>query len=159
MEDIYSIVVEIDLRRLHEVFAQDIQGKKETRRCTTIPNESNGITEKGYVDRAGNQIRTSILRCRLWPVTAESRERYGTKQDWNIKLEFGKEAREALQQSNPKLAAQLQKDNPDYDSEIVKQVFPYIGVAYNQQRRELPPEQLPTTAAAMPADEDDDLPF
>jgi len=157
-QDIQSIVGEIDLYRLHEVFTRDIKGSRETRRSTIVPNASNGITEKGYTDRSGNEIRTAKIRFRMWPVTDESREKYGTKQDWNIKLEFGKEAREMLQQTNPKLAAQLQKDNPDYDSEIVKQVFPYIGVAYNQQRRELPPEQVPTVTVEQ-AEGDDDLPF
>lgn len=153
-----SIVLDIDLRRLHEAFIKNIQGNRETLRSTIIPNDRNFIVEKGYSDRNGNEIRTSILRIRLWPVTDESREKYGKKQDWDVKLEISKEAREQLQQTNPKLYAQLQKDNPDYDREIIKQVLPYIGVGYNQYPRELPQEQVGTVTMEQ-AEGDDDLPF
>lgn len=153
-----SIVLDIDLRRLHEAFIKNIQGNRETLRSTIIPNDRNFIVEKGYSDRNGNEIRTSILRIRLWPVTDESREKYGKKQDWDVKLEISKEAREQLQQTNPKLYAQLQKDNPDYDREIIKQVLPYIGVGYNQYPRELPQEQVGTVSMEQ-AEGDDDLPF
>lgn len=153
-----SIVLDIDLRRLHEAFIKNIQGNRETLRSTIIPNDRNFIVEKGYTDRNGNEIRTSILRIRLWPVTDESREKYGKKQDWDVKLEISKEAREQLQQTNPKLYAQLQKDNPDYDREIIKQVLPYIGVGYNQYPRELPQEQVGTVSMEQ-AEGDDDLPF
>ena len=153
-----SIVLDIDLRRLHEAFIKNIQGNRETLRSTIIPNDRNFIVEKGYSDRNGNEIRTSILRIRLWPVTDESREKYGKKQDWDAKLEISKEAREQLQQTNPKLYAQLQKDSPDYDREIIKQVLPYIGVGYNQYPRELPQEQVETVSMQQ-AEGDDDLPF
>lgn len=153
-----SIVLDIDLRRLHEAFIKNIQGNRETLRSTIIPNDRNFIVEKGYTDRNGNEIRTSILRIRLWPVTDESREKYGKKQDWDAKLEISKEAREQLQQTNPKLYAQLQKDSPDYDREIIKQVLPYIGVGYNQYPRELPQEQVGTVSMEQ-AEGDDDLPF
>ena len=153
-----SIVLDIDLRRLHEAFIKKIQGNRETLRSTIIPNDRNFIVEKGYTDRNGNEIRTAILRIRLWPVTDESREKYDKKQDWDAKLEISKEAREQLQQTNPKLYAQLQKDNPDYDREIIKQVLPYIGVGYNQYPRELPQEQVGTVSMEQ-AEGDDDLPF
>ena len=74
------------------------------------------------------------------------------------KADIARKAREQLQQTNPKLYAQLQKDNPDYDREIIKQVLPYIGVGYNQYPRELPQEQVGTVSMEQ-AEGDDDLPF
>lgn len=157
-QKIQSIVIDFDLRKLHEVFISDIKGKRDTRRCTVIPNANNFVVESGYVDHAGNEIRTDVLRLRLWPVSDESREKYGKKQDWDVKLEISKEARETLRQTNPQLAAQLSKDSPDFDREIVKQALPYVGVGYNQYPRQLPQEQVGTVSMES-VEGEDDLPF
>lgn len=153
-----SIVLDIDLRRLHEAFIKNIQGNRETLRSTIIPNDRNFIVEKGYSDRNGNEIRTAILRIRLWPVSQEYREKYDTKYDWNVYLDISKEARENLAEINPQLAKQLSYGDEAYDKEIVKQALPKVGRAYNKYPKQLPPEEV-TTVILEQHEGDDDLPF
>ena len=155
-----SIVLDLDLRKLHDAFITNIQGQREKRRCICIPITDNFIAESGYINRATNaEVRTAIVRIRLWPVSQESKEQYGKKQDWDAKLEITKEAREALPTINPTLAAQLNRDDPAYDKEIVKQALPYIGAAYSQYPRTLPQEQAPTISVEEALGEKEDLPF
>lgn len=139
-----SIVLDLDLRKLHDAFITNIQGQREKRRCICIPITDNFIAESGYTTRDNLKVHTAIVRIRLWPVSQESKEQYGKKQDWDAKLEITKEAREALPTINPTLAAQLNRDDPAYDKEIVKQALPYVGAAYSQYPRTLPQEQVNT---------------
>lgn len=152
-----SIVLDLDLRKLHDAFITNIQGQREKRRCICIPITDNFIAESGYTTRDNHEVRTAIIRIRLWPVSQESKEQYGKKQDWDAKLEITKEARETLPTINPTLAAQLNRDDPAYDKEIVKQALPYVGAAYSQYPRTLPQEQVNTVELDDKAD--GDLPF
>jgi hypothetical protein len=154
-----SIVLDLDLRKLHDAFITNIQGQREKRRCICIPIIDNFIAESGYTTRDNHEVRTAIVRIRLWPVSQESKEQYGKKQDWDAKLEITKEARETLPTINPTLAAQLNRDDPAYDKEIVKQALPYVGAAYSQYPRTLPQEQVSTISVEAALGEKEDLPF
>jgi hypothetical protein len=150
----------IDLRRCNNAFVTNIQSKATgvTKRVICIPVEDNFIDEAGYVDRNGNQIRTAKMQVKMWPVSEESKQQYDKKQDYDLRLDISKNAREALEQRDPQLAARLRYNDSAYDRELSKQLLPYIGQAYEMQSTQLPPEQT-ATVSMEPAEGDDDLPF
>lgn len=148
----------LNLRGLNGAFISNIQGKTATKRCVCIPIEDNFIVEKGYTTANGKEIRTAELSFKQWPVTDEGREKYGKKQDYDLRLDISKAAQEHLAQTNPEMAARLKYNDSAYDRELAKQVLPYIGVAYEIHPQNLPAEQVGTTTA-LPSEGDDDLPF
>ena len=150
----------IDLRRCNNAFVTNIQSKATgvTKRVICIPVEDNFIDEAGYVDRNGNQIRTAKMQLKMWPVSEESKQQYDKKQDYDLRLDISKNAREALEQRDPQLAARLRYNDSAYDRELSKQLLPYIGQAYDMQSTQLPPEQA-ATVSMQQAEGDDDLPF
>jgi hypothetical protein len=150
----------IDLRRCNNAFVTNIQSKATgvTKRVICIPVEDNFIEEAGYVDRNGNQIRTAKMQLKMWPVSEESKQQYDKKQDYDLRLDISKNAREALEQRDPQLAARLRYNDSAYDRELSKQLLPYIGQAFEMQSTQLPPEQT-ATVSMEPAEGDDDLPF
>ena len=165
MENITSIIIEDDLRRYCNAFIHTIRSGSTgvEKRCVCIPIDDNFIQEEAYTSN-GREIRTAKVRRRMWPVTeqdkADYQAKYGKekKQDWNIRQELSKAAREALEQRDPALAARLNYRSDGFDSELARQMLPYTGVAYNSYPQQLPPEQVETTTA-MPNEGDDDLPF
>lgn len=158
MENAKNII--IDLRRCNNAFVTNIQSKATgvTKRVICIPVEENFIDEAGYVDRNGNQIRTAKMQVKMWPVSEESKQQYDKKQDYDLRLDISKNAREALERRNPQLAARLRYNDSAYDRELSKQLLPYIGQAFEMQATQLPPEQA-ATVTTEPAEGDDDLPF
>ena len=166
MENITSIIIEDDLRRYNNAFIHSIKSGTTgiTKRCICIPIDDNFIQEEAYVSNNGREIRTAKVRRRMWPVTekdkADHLAKYSKekKQDWNIRQELSKAAREALEQRDPALAARLNYRSDGFDSELARQMLPYTGVAYNATPQAIPPEQVETTTA-MPNEGDDDLPF
>ena len=165
MENITSIIIEDDLRRYCNAFIHTIRSGSTgvEKRCVCIPIDDNFIQEEAYTSN-GREIRTAKVRRRMWPVSeqdkADYQAKYGKekKQDWNIRQELSKAAREALEQRDPALAARLNYRSDGFDSELARQMLPYTGVAYNSYPQQLPPEQVETTTA-MPSEGDDDLPF
>ena len=165
MENITSIIIEDDLRRYNNAFIHIIRSGSTgvEKRCVCIPIDDNFIQEEAYTSN-GREIRTAKVRRRMWPVSeqdkADYQAKYGKekKQDWNIRQELSKAAREALEQRDPALAARLNYRSDGFDSELARQMLPYTGVAYNSYPQQLPPEQVETTTA-MPGEGDDDLPF
>lgn len=147
----------LNLRGLNGAFITNIQGKTATKRCVCIPIDDNFIVEKGYTSN-GSEIRTAELAFKQWPVSDESRERYGKKQDYDLRLDISKAAHELLAQTHPDIASRLSYKDGAYDRELAKQVLPYIGVAYDIKPQNLPPEEV-STATAMPDEGDGDLPF
>lgn len=158
MENAKNII--IDLRRCNNAFVTNIQSKATgvTKRVICIPVEDNFIDEAGYVDRNGNQIRTAKMQLKMWPVSEESKHQYDKKQDYDLRLDISKNAREALDQRDPQLAARLRYNDSAYDRELSKQLLPYIGQAFEMQPTQLPPEQTATVSMEQ-AEGDDDLPF
>lgn len=158
MENAKNII--IDLRRCNNAFVTNIQSKATgvTKRVICIPVEDNFIDEAGYVDRNGNQIRTAKMQVKMWPVSEESKLQYDKKQGYDLRLDISKNAREALEQRDPQLAARLRYNDSAYDRELSKQLLPYIGQAYDMQSTQLPPEQT-ATVSMEPAEGDDDLPY
>lgn len=158
MENAKNII--IDLRRCNNAFVTNIQSKATgvTKRVICIPVEDNFIDEAGYVDRNGNQIRTAKMQLKMWPVSEESKQQYDKKQDYDLRLDISKNAREALEQRDPQLASRLRYNDSAYDRELSKQLFPYIGQAFEMQSTQLPPEQTATVSMEQ-AEGDDDLPF
>ncbi len=158
MENAKNII--IDLRRCNNAFVTNIQSKATgvTKRVICIPVEDNFIDEAGYVDRNGNQIRTAKMQLKMWPVSEESKQQYDKKQDYDLRLDISKNAREALEQRDPQLAARLRYNDSAYDRELSKQLLPYIGQAFEMQPTQLPPEQTATVSMEQ-AEGDDDLPF
>lgn len=158
MENAKNII--IDLRRCNNAFVTNIQSKATgvTKRVICIPVEDNFIDEAGYVDRNGNQIRTAKMQLKMWPVSEESKQQYDKKQDYDLRLDISKNAREALDQRDPQLAARLRYNDSAYDRELSKQLLPYIGQAFEMQATQLPPEQTATVSMEQ-AEGDDDLPF
>ena len=158
MENAKNII--IDLRRCNNAFVTNIQSKATgvTKRVICIPVEDNFIDEAGYVDRNGNQIRTAKMQLKMWPVSEESKQQYDKKQDYDLRLDISKNAREALEQRDPQLAARLRYNDSAYDRELSKQLLPYIGQAFEMQTTQLPPEQT-ATVSMQQAEGDDDLPF
>ena len=158
MENAKNII--IDLRRCNNAFVTNIQSKATgvTKRVICIPVEDNFIDEAGYVDRNGNQIRTAKMQLKMWPVSEESKQQYDKKQDYDLRLDISKNAREALEQRDPQLAARLRYNDSAYDRELSKQLLPYIGQAFEMQSTQLPPEQTATVSMEQ-AEGDDDLPF
>lgn len=158
MENAKNII--IDLRRCNNAFVTNIQSKATgvTKRVICIPVEDNFIDEAGYVDRNGNQIRTAKMQLKMWPVSEESKQQYDKKQDYDLRLDISKNAREALEQRDPQLAARLRHNDSAYDRELSKQLLPYIGQAFEMQSTQLPPEQTATVSMEQ-AEGDDDLPF
>jgi len=158
MENAKNII--IDLRRCNNAFVTNIQSKATgvTKRVICIPVEDNFIDEAGYVDRNGNQIRTAKMQLKMWPVSEESKQQYDKKQDYDLRLDISKNAREALDQRDPQLAARLRYNDSAYDRELSKQLLPYIGQAFEMQTTQLPPEQTATVSMEQ-AEGDDDLPF
>lgn len=158
MENAKNII--IDLRRCNNAFVTNIQSKATgvTKRVICIPVEDNFIDEAGYVDRNGNQIRTAKMQLKMWPVSEESKQQYDKKQDYDLRLDISKNAREALEQRDPQLAARLRYNDSAYDRELSKQLLPYIGQAFEIQPTQLPPEQT-ATVSMQQAEGDDDLPF
>lgn len=148
----------LNLRALNGAFVTNIQGKTCVKRGIFIPFEDNFVDEKAFVTKSGKEIRTAELSFKQWPVSDESRERYGKKQDYDLRLDIGKAGHEHLAQVNPELAARLKFNDSAYDRELAKQVLPYIGVAYDIHPQNLPPEEV-ATATTMPNEGDDDLPF
>ena len=150
----------IDLRRCNNAFVTNIQSKATgvTKRVICIPVEDNFIDEAGYVDRNGNQIRTAKMQVKMWPVSEESKQQYDKKQDYDLRLDISKNAREALEQRDTQLAARLRYNDSAYDRELSKQLLPYIGQAYDMQATQLPPEQTATVSMEQ-SEGDDDLPF
>jgi hypothetical protein len=150
----------IDLRRCNNAFVTNIQSKATgvTKRVICIPVEDNFIDEAGYVDRNGNQIRTAKMQVKMWPVSEESKQQYDKKQDYDLRLDISKNAREALEQRDPQLAARLRYNDSAYDRELSKQLLPYVGQAYEMQSTQLPPEQAATVSMEQ-SEGDDDLPF
>ena len=158
MENAKNII--IDLRRCNNAFVTNIQSKATgvTKRVICIPVEDNFIDEAGYVDRNGNQIRTAKMQLKMWPVSEESKQQYDKKQDYDLRLDISKNAREALEQRDPQLAARLRYNDSAYDRELSKQLLPYIGQAFEMQTTQLPPEQTATVSMEQ-AEGDDDLSF
>ena len=158
MENAKNII--IDLRRCNNAFVTNIQSKATgvTKRVICIPVEDNFIDEAGYVDRNGNQIRTAKMQLKMWPVSEESKQQYDKKQDYDLRLDISKNAREALEQRDPQLAARLRYNDSAYDRELSKQLLPYIGQAFEMQTTQLPPEQTATVSMEQ-VEGDDDLPF
>lgn len=158
MENAKNII--IDLRRCNNAFITNIQSKATsvTKRVICIPLEDNFIDEAGYVDRNGNQIRTAKMQLKMWPVSEESKQQYDKKQDYDLRLDISKNAREALEQRDPQLAARLRYNDSAYDRELSKQLLPYIGQAFEMQPTQLPPEQAATVSMEQ-AEGNDDLPF
>ena len=158
MENAKNII--IDLRRCNNAFVTNIQSKATgvTKRVICIPVEDNFIDEAGYVDRNGNQIRTAKMQLKMWPVSEESKQQYDKKQDYDLRLDISKNARETLEQRDPQLAARLRYNDSAYDRELSKQLLPYIGQAFEMQATQLPPEQTATVSMEQ-AEGDDDLPF
>ena len=158
MENAKNII--IDLRRCNNAFVTNIQSKATgvTKRVICIPVEDNFIDEAGYVDRNGNQIRTAKMQLKMWPVSEESKQQYDKKQDYDLRLDISKNAREVLEQRDPQLAARLRYNDSAYDRELSKQLLPYIGQAFEMQPTQLPPEQTATVSMEQ-AEGDDDLPF
>ena len=158
MENAKNII--IDLRRCNNAFVTNIQSKATgvTKRVICIPVEDNFIDEAGYVDRNGNQIRTAKMQLKMWPVSEESKQQYDKKQDYDLRLDISKNAREALEQRDPQLAARLRYNDSAYDRELSKQLLPYIGQAFEMQTTQLPPEQTATVSMEQ-AEGEDDLPF
>ena len=158
MENAKNII--IDLRRCNNAFVTNIQSKATgvTKRVIWIPVEDNFIDEAGYVDRNGNQIRTAKMQLKMWPVSEESKQQYDKKQDYDLRLDISKNAREALDQRDPQLAARLRYNDSAYDRELSKQLLPYIGQAFEMQTTQLPPEHTATVSMEQ-AEGDDDLPF
>ena len=158
MENAKNII--IDLRRCNNAFVTNIQSKATgvTKRVICIPVEDNFIDEAGYVDRNGNQIRTAKMQLKMWPVSEESKQQYDKKQDYDLRLDISKNAREALDQRDPQLAARLRYNDSAYDRELSKQLLPYIGQAFEMQTTQLPPEQTATVSMEQ-AEGDEDLPF
>lgn len=158
MENAKNII--IDLRRCNNAFVTNIQSKATgvTKRVICIPVEDNFIDEAGYVDRNGNQIRTAKMQLKMWPVSEESKQQYDKKQDYDLRLDISKNAREALEQRDPQLAARLRYNDSAYDRELSKQLLPYIGQAFEMQPTQLPPEHTATVSMEQ-AEGDDDLPF
>ena len=158
MENAKNII--IDLRRCNNAFVTNIQSKATgvTKRVICIPVEDNFIDEAGYVDRNGNQIRTAKMQLKMWPVSEESKQQYDKKQDYDLRLDISKNAREALDQRDPQLAARLRYNDSAYDRELSKQLLPYIGQAFEMQTTQLPPEQTATVSMEQ-TEGDDDLPF
>ena len=158
MENAKNII--IDLRRCNNAFVTNIQSKATgvTKRVICIPVEDNFIDEAGYVDRNGNQIRTAKMQLKMWPVSEESKQQYDKKQDYDLRLDISKNAREALEQRDPQLAARLRYNDSAYDRELSKQLLPYIGQAFEMQATQLPPEQTATVSMEQ-AEGDEDLPF
>ena len=158
MENAKNII--IDLRRCNNAFVTNIQSKATgvTKRVICIPVEDNFIDEAGYVDRNGNQIRTAKMQLKMWPVSEESKQQYDKKQDYDLRLDISKNAREALEQRDPQLAARLRYNDSAYDRELSKQLLPYIGQAFEMQTTQQPPEQTSTVSMEQ-AEGDDDLPF
>lgn len=158
MENAKNII--IDLRRCNNAFVTNIQSKATgvTKRVICIPVEDNFIDEAGYVDRNGNQIRTAKMQLKMWPVSEESKQQYDKKQDYDLRLDISKNAREALEQRDLQLAARLRYNDSAYDRELSKQLLPYIGQAFEMQSTQLPPEQTATVSMEQ-AEGDDDLPF
>jgi hypothetical protein len=150
----------IDLRRCNNAFVTNIQSKATgvTKRVICIPVEDNFIEEAGYVDRNGNQIRTAKMQLKMWPVSEESKQQYDKKQDYDLRLDISKNAREALEQRDPQLAARLRYNDSAYDRELSKQLLPYVGQAFEMQSTQLPPEQTATVSMEQ-SEGDDDLPF
>ena len=150
----------IDLRRCNNAFVTNIQSKATgvTKRVICIPVEDNFIDEAGYVDRNGNQIRTAKMQVKMWPVSEESKQQYDKKQDYDLRLDISKNAREALEQRDPQLAARLRYNDSAYDRELSKQLLPYVGQAYDMQSTQLPPEQTATVSMEQ-SEGDDDLPY
>ena len=165
MENITSIIIEDDLRRYYNAFIHTIRSGSTgvEKRCVCIPIDDNFIQEEAYTSN-GREIRTAKVRRRMWPVSEQDKANYQAKygkekkQDWNIRQELSKAAREALEQRDPALAARLNYRSDGFDSELARQMLPYTGVAYNSYPQQLPPEQVETTTA-MPNEGDDDLPF
>ena len=165
MENITSIIIEDDLRRYNNAFIHTIRSGSTgvEKRCVCIPIDDNFIQEEAYTSN-GREIRTAKVRRRMWPVTeqdkADYQAKYGKekKQDWNIRQELSKAAREALEQRDPALAARLNFRIEGYDRELAKAHLPYIGTAYDLRHRELPPEQVHTQEISM-QDDKEDLPF
>lgn len=158
MENAKNII--IDLRRCNNAFVTNIQSKATgvTKRVICIPVEDNFIDEAGYVDRNGNQIRTAKMQLKMWPVSEESKQQYDKKQDYDLRLDISKNAREALEHRDPQLAARLRYNDSAYDRELSKQLLPYIGQAFEMQPTQLPPEHTATVSMEQ-AEGDDDLPF
>lgn len=158
MENAKNII--IDLRRCNNAFVTNIKSKATgvTKRVICIPVEDNFIDEAGYVDRNGNQIRTAKMQLKMWPVSEESKQQYDKKQDYDLRLDISKNARESLEQRDPQLAARLRYNDSAYDRELSKQLLPYIGQAFEMQPTQLPPEQTATVSMEQ-AEGDDDLPF
>lgn len=148
----------INLRGLNGAFITNIQGKTAAKRCVCIPIDDNFIVEKGYITSNGKEIRTAELSFKQWPVSDEGREKYGKKQDYDLRLDISKAALENLAQYNPELAARLKYKDAAYDRELAKQVLPYIGVAYDIHPQNLPPEEV-GTATTLLDEGNDDLPF
>lgn len=148
----------LNLHALNGAFVTKIQGRTCVKRGIFIPFEDNFVDEKAFVTKTGKEIRTAELSFKQWPVGDESRERYGKKQDYDLRLDISKAAQEHLAQTNPEMAARLKYKTDGYDRELAKQVLPYIGVAYDIHPQNLPPEEVPT-ATTMPDAGEDDLPF
>jgi hypothetical protein len=148
----------LNLRGLNGAFITNIQGKTAAKRCVCIPIDDNFIVEKGYTTSNGKEIRTAELSFKQWPVSDEGREKYGKKQDYDLRLDISKAGHEHLAQTNPDLAARLRFNDSAYDRELAKQVLPYIGVAYDIHPQNLPPEEV-GTATTLLDEGNDDLPF
>ena len=100
------------------------------------------------------------MQLKMWPVSEESKQQYDKKQDYDLRLDISKNAREALEQRDPQLAARLRYNDSAYDRELSKQLLPYIGQAFEMQPTQLPPEQTATVSMEQAeGDDDDDLPF
>lgn len=152
----------IDLRRCNNSFIRIIKSQSTgvEKRCICIPIEDNFIDEGGYVDRNNHEIRTAKLQAKLWPVSEESRQQYGKKHDWDLRLDISLHQQEELAKRDPDRAARLSYNNNAYDKELVKQVLPYIGQAYDIVHKELPPESAPSITVEQASGEpENDLPF
>ena len=162
-----SIVLDIDYRKFVKAFIKTLQSDSTgtMKRCICIPLFENGIVEDSFTDEyTKKEIRTAKGRLRLWHVTEEGKAAYKAKygkektEDWDAKMELSKQARENLERCDPATAARLNRRNDGFDSELAKQLLPYVGKGYSNYPQQLPPEQVETIIVTN-TEGDDDLPF
>lgn len=151
----------VNLRQCNMSFIANIKSQSTgiTKRCICIPEAENFIEEGAYVQSStGVEVRYAMMQMKMWPVTEESRAKYDLKNDYDLRLDISKKVMEALEKSNPDVAARLQYNSPNRDPELVKRQLPYVGKAYEIGRRELPPEQ-PVPVSMEQVEGNSDLPF
>lgn len=159
-KDLQPITIDLNLRKLNFAYVTRMQGKTSVKAGVFIPFEDNFITDtaKAFTDGNGETtvVRNVKLQLKLWPVTDEAREKYDKKNDYDVRVNISKEAREALGQNDPEMLARLDRQSATFDSELRKRALPYVGKAYVDNYNVVD-EEMPTNEL-MPNGEDD-LPF